>query len=387
MKKVLKICGNDWKNASHDKRELSAVKELGADVEVMAKGEKSGIIDNVDGFCVYRVSTRPLGTHIPNSINRIISLFTWASFARKRHADIITGHDIIGLFVGYLSNVCKKNKALLVYDSHEFEAGQTNLRSPFYTWVICKLEKYLMKKSQFTIMVNESIAEEIRKLYNFSGKIICARNMAEYWNIDHDQILKTRKQILEINNWPQEAFIVMYHGALLRDRGIESIIKLLTINKEVNAIILGDPHEPSYLESLKVMACNCDVADRIYFHNAVPLSDLYKYVGSADVGMIVHENLSQNHYYSLPNKLFENIQSLTPIIGPFFPEIKKIIETYEIGLTMDPSDIESINNSVEKMRCDKDFYKSCKEHLAFAKEELCWEREKEKIKEAYKLIL
>ena len=46
MKKVLKICGNDWKNASHDKRELSAVKELGADVEVMAKGEKSGIIDN-----------------------------------------------------------------------------------------------------------------------------------------------------------------------------------------------------------------------------------------------------------------------------------------------------------------------------------------------------
>lgn len=387
MKKVIKICGNTWANASHDKRELSAVMELGAEVEVIAKGDKTGEVDNVDGFRVYRISTRPLGSKIPNSINRIVALFTWAHFVRKRNADIITGHDIVGLCIGYLSTLCNKNKALLVYDAHEYEAGQTDFRSKFRTWAICKLEKFLMNKSQFTITVNESIAEAIRRDYNFKGKIIYARNMAFYWTINKAEVIKTREQIIAENHWDKNDFIVMYHGGIIGNRGIEKIIKLLSINKSINAVILGYALEEEYLITLKEMAVSEGVRERVYFHDAVPLKDLYKYVGAADVGLIVHENFSLNHYYSLPNKLFENIQSLTPVIGPFFPEIKKIIETYEIGLTMDPSDIESINNSVEKMRCDKDFYKSCKEHLAFAKEELCWEREKEKIKEAYKLIL
>lgn len=387
MKKVLKICGNDWKNASHDKRELSAAMELGASVEVIAKGAKTGVIENIDGFRVYRISTRPLGNKIPNAINRIISLFTWAYFARKRNADIITGHDIIGLFIGYLSNIFKQNKALLVYDSHEFEAGQTNNRSKFNTWAICKLEKFLMKKSRFTITVNETIAEKIREQYKFSGKIIYARNMAQFWNINAEEILKKRKELIGENKWDEDSFIIMYHGALLKNRGIESIIKLLSINKHIKAVILGNAHEASYLEVLKDMAKKTCVDGRIYFHEAVSLTDLYKYVGAADVGMVILENVCLNHYYALPNKLFENIQSLTPVIGSRFPEIEKIINEYSIGLTTDPGDLDEMNACVEKMRCERTFYNECKKNLIRAKEELCWEKEKEKIKEAYREIL
>jgi hypothetical protein len=39
------------------------------------------------------------------------------------------------------------------------------------------------------------------------------------------------------------------------------------------------------------------------------------------------------------------------------------------------------------MRTDKEFYESCKRNLLKAKEELCWEREKEKLVGAYEKLM
>ena len=117
--KVAKLCINTWAYASRDKRELSACRELGAEVEVFAKGEHTGEKDMVDGFEVTRISTRPLGERVPNGINRAISVFTWASFMRRqKDIDVISGYDLIALFIAWLSNIGKRKKATLVYDSH-----------------------------------------------------------------------------------------------------------------------------------------------------------------------------------------------------------------------------------------------------------------------------
>ena len=88
--KVLKICIGTWENASHDKRELSVCRELGADTEVVAKGDESHPEGLVEGFYVNRLSARPL-KHAPVALNRMISIFTWAAYIRKRKdADILS---------------------------------------------------------------------------------------------------------------------------------------------------------------------------------------------------------------------------------------------------------------------------------------------------------
>ena len=48
--KIAKLCINTWAYASRDKRELAACQELGAEVEVFAKGEHTGTEEVVDGF-------------------------------------------------------------------------------------------------------------------------------------------------------------------------------------------------------------------------------------------------------------------------------------------------------------------------------------------------
>lgn len=42
---------------------------------------------------------------------------------------------------------------------------------------------------------------------------------------------------------------------------------------------------------------------------------------------------------------------------------------------------------VERMRTDKAFYAQCKENLKIAKCDLCWEKEKEVLKEAYQKVI
>ena len=89
----------------------------------------------------------------------------------------------------------------------------------------------------------------------------------------------------------------------------------------------------------------------------------------------------------LPNKFFENIQSLTPVIVSNFPEVSKIVDEYNIGIKVDPNSIAEIIEAIEKMRYDKILYATFKSNLKKAKEELCWEKEKKVLEQAYEKLV
>ncbi len=161
----------------------------------------------------------------------------------------------------------------------------------------------------------------------------------------------------------------------MKGRGIELLIQAVEQLNHVGLIILGNGRE-DYLEHLRNLAKEHRVENKVLFHPAVPITELWKFVGAADVSTAPIELVAKNHYYSLPNKFFESIQSLTPIIASAVPEMKRIIDKYEIGLTCEPGNVEEICRCIERLRTDKALYRRCKENLAHAKEDLCWENEK-----------
>ena len=182
-----------------------------------------------------------------------------------------------------------------------------------------------------------------------------------------------------------EDFIVMYHGMVAQERGVESLLRLLEINSNIKGIILGDDScGGKYINELKSLAKKKNISNRLYFHKAVSHSELKKYVGAVDVGLIVAPAICKNHLYSLPNKFFENIQSETPVICPNYPTMKCIVDEYGFGLTCDPEDIDDINKKIELIRTDKELYNRLKENVKRAKAELCWENEKKILRTAYK---
>ena len=390
MKVFLKIVLNKFKDASRDKRELSVVNTFNIDIFIMAKGEYN-YKSNSDGYNVHRRTTRPLGNvNWLVKLNRLISVFTWANYGKKLKPDCISCHDLSALFIGWLSTwfIPKDKKPLLVYDSHEFEIGRNTggKRSKYAKHIISKVEKYLMKKCAFSMMVNDSIADEVQRIHKLKERPVVVRNIPNYWVVDKNICIKRRKEICARLRVSDNSFIVMYHGGIMRNRGIEVLLASIQRNKNLVAMILGDG-EPSYLEQLKQMAEQLQISNRVLFHDAVPIDVLWQYVGAADVGMITIPPASKSYYFMLPNKLFENIQSLTPIIGSNFPEITKIVNKYDIGILVNPENVEEIVDAVEKMRTDKELYYKFKNNLKQAKEDLCWENESKILEEAYAKIL
>lgn len=384
--KVLKICVNEWNNFSRDKRELSLYREHNAEVLVMAKGGQhdKGRVENVESFCVYRFSTRLLKGLVPVPVNRIVALFAWAFYARKFQADIISGHNIAGLFIGWLSSVMqpKTKKPKLIYEAHEFEIGRTAKRSRFQVFLIKHLERFLMKRSDLSIMVNASIANEVQRIHKLKERPIVVRNVPNYWNLDHVKIDEHRKMLRNKLQADSDAFLVSYHGAIVPGRGIEIILEAVSQLKDVYVLVLGNGSQP-YVTGLRDLAEKLDIKARVLFMPAVSIVELPNYIAAVDVSFILISAISMSYYYSLPNKIFESIQAMTPVIASDFPEIGKLTREYGVGIVVNPENIEEIKSAILKLKTDRSFYDKCKQNLAKSKEELCWEIEKNVLSNAF----
>ena len=384
--KVLKICIGTWENASHDKRELSVCRELGAEVEVLAKEDESHKEGFVDGFYVFRLSARPL-KHVPVAVNRIVSLFTWASYVRKREdADILSCHDLPALIIGYLSNFFKKKKAKLVYDSHEYELGTSKHRNAVQKWFIRILEKHLIGKCSLVLMVSNCIADEVQRVHHLKVRPYVVRNIPLKWELNSEESAELRKSFLEKLNMPEDTGIIMYHGAVTRFRGIENLLAAAAKVENLAVVVLGNG-ETSYIEQLKAQCTSLGIADRVLFHEAVSLDELRFYVAATDIGVSLLPPVALSYIWALPNKFFENIQCLNPLIVSDFPEMGRIVDDYKIGLKVNPEKPEEIAEAIKKLQSDQELFSQFKENLVQAKEDLCWEKEKEKLAEAYRMIL
>lgn len=390
MKVFLKIVPNEFKNENRDMRELSVIESFNTDIIVMAKGEQNHTVTS-NGYLIYKRTTRPLGSY--NwlvKINRVLSVFTWACYAKKLRPHYISCHDLIALFIGWLSTwfIPKEKKPLLVYDSHEFEIGRNtnSKRNIFVKLIISKVERFLMKKCVFSIMVNDSIADEVQKIHKLIERPIVVRNISNYWNIDKSVCYQRKVEICEQLGVPVDTFIVMYHGRIMSGRGLEILLTSIQRNNSLVGVILGNG-ETAYMEHLKQMTIDLQITERVLYHKAVPINILWEYVGAADVGMSLTPNTCMNHFYMLPNKLFENIQSLTPIIGSNFPEISKIVSRYNIGLLVNPENVDEIVDAMDQLRTNKEMYRTLKNNLVKAKQELCWENESKILEKGYKKII
>ena len=390
--KLLKIVCAEWNNASRDKRELSVVESLGAQAIVMAKGKSNDNLKKIciDGFDVFCLGTKPLGTNpLLNIPNKIASIFSWAFKAKSFNADVFSCHDLGALLIGWLSTLFtpKARRPLLVYDCHEYTVGLKAYQNKYKKEIVAIVEKFLMKKCVFSIMVNETISERVQTQYNLKEKPLSIKNTPSKWVLDEEKTELIRQEIqakLKIDN---AAFVSMYHGAVLPYRGIETFIKAVSYADDVYGIVLGNFASEGYEKEIKALVEKEQVKDKILFLPAVPHKELKNYIGAVDCGVSLLQNTCENHLYALPNKFFECIQCLTPVVVSDFPAISAVVDEYGIGLKCNPASHIEVANAFNEMKADPGIYRNFKSNMEKAREELCWEKEKEELIKAYKKIL
>lgn len=382
---VLKVCCGVWEKASRDKRELSACRELGYNVCVLSKGDSKdcGKKIQTEGFDNYVYSTQPL-KHIKSSvINRGVALWMWARFVKKLNPAIVSGHDIAGVLVAILARWLGY-RGKIIYDSHEFELGRFQRGIAMPSWMVKFIEQMAIKNSEFVIVVNESIKNELLKIYRLDTPIIVVRSTPENWDINGKICEQKRLELLSL--FPEGndiQYIFMFHGLLGRGNGIEHIIPIVSKIDKVGLVLMGNKPSDEFFEELMDLSNQYGISDRIRQIDAVPYEDIWKYVGAVDFEFMLVDAASKSYYYSLPNKLFESIQSLTPIVSSPLPEMRNIVEKYDIGLVCNSHEIDENVMKIQGVMPGTDGYGRMKSNLIKAKEDLCWENEKDILQTYY----
>jgi glycosyltransferase involved in cell wall biosynthesis len=289
-----------------------------------------------------------------------------------RKSGLLVSNDLDTLFPNYLVHIFKRIP--IVYDSHEyFTETPEVINRKFVKSVWESIEGWIFPKLTDVFTVSDSIAKAFKEKYKVDVKVV--RNIPPKLEIKE---FKTRKML----GLPENKNIVILQGSGINiQRGAEELIEAMEYVDNTLLLIIGGG---DVISILKEMAQKPELKDKIKFLPRLSFTDLHQHTRLADLGLSLDKDTNINYRFSLPNKLFDYIHAGIPVLASPLTEIKRIIEKYQIGDTIENHQPKHIAEKINKMLSDEKQIAVWKENLKFAAEELSWEKEEEKLRETYK---
>ena len=285
----------------------------------------------------------------------------------KCRADIYFAEDLYTL--PFVTIIAKIRRAKVFYNSRELYSCLGGLRNrPQLQALITAIEKVFIKKVDLVLTTGEMDSAFLEKLYGIQNTLLI-RNIPLY----HTPTSKI--DFRQKHNLPSEMKILIYQGVLLEGRGIVPVLNAMTKIPRAVLIILGDGQQKINFQKL---AEELKVADRVYFEGTISQKELINYTAGGDIGLSLIENISVSYYHALPNKMFEYIMAGLPVLASDLPQMKKIIETYQVGecIKIENEDIivTTLNDWIDNPGKLDTYRVNC----AKAAEELNWQKEYER---------
>jgi glycosyltransferase involved in cell wall biosynthesis len=135
-----------------------------------------------------------------------------------------------------------------------------------------------------------------------------------------------------------------------------------------------------YGELVSKVVEHSEVYKNIHYMPSVPHHEVVKVAKSADIGLAMIEAVSLSDYYCLPNKLFEYAFSGLFVITSDFPDMKQIVDEYDLGITcaVEKTALMELIKELSNKECSaskKDLYK------------LSWQYQEELLLKVYEKIV
>ncbi|MFN2640576.1 MAG: glycosyltransferase [Actinomycetota bacterium] len=290
--------------------------------------------------------------------------------------DVYHCHDFNTVWAGY--RAVERWKAPLVYDSHEIYAHQ-NVAHPTRRrrWFVEAVERRVLKRAAAVITVNESIADYLARRYKIARPVVVM-------NVPWKSTPVAPAELPE--PFRDDGLKILYLGGIMRGRGLEGAIRATALIPEAKLIMMGPVMRPMYQESLAKLAAELGIGDRVFFVPPVPPEAVTAVAAHATVGLAMINNICLSYYYSLPNKIFESMHAGLPVVASNFPEIRRVVEAYTVGVTCDPEDPAAIAAAIRAVIEDPQRYEQMRQNAKAAAALFTWDREAEKLRELYRSL-
>lgn len=336
-KKILHISNTDICLDSRIRKELKALSQLN-EVEISAFGVPGadGVtgVGELDGAHYQRLPLKSRALkQLPRAVCYFFELIEFTIRAvlagRDIKPDIVHCHDTFALPSGWILK--KITGCRLVYDAHELESNK-NAQNAVLSFGTLLIEKVCWKQVDLMVSVSDSITRWYMLNLGMKPNVLVLNSPAIA------DLARSADPIDEGNNLrvkfgiPDTHLVFVYLGILGAGRGIEICLDAFASGpEEAHVIFVGSGRLESTIATYAARTPN------IHFHPAVPHDQVVSLVRSADYGLCLIENVSLSDYYCLPNKLFEYGFARLTVLASDFPEIRRMVELYSLGVCCDPS--------------------------------------------------
>jgi glycosyltransferase involved in cell wall biosynthesis len=294
-------------------------------------------------------------------------------------ADVFHAHDLNTLFPAVV--LARKTGASLVYDSHELYVNRRAMRGPWHRLRWLLIEAQMIRHAEEVITVSDSIAQVLVERYKIE-KPTLVRNVQGYVGTTRKGVLRELPALQHIG--PQDS-IAIYAGRITGGRGLGILVEASQYLDGVYIVLLGRENI-RYSRELKAMIRQRGVEHKVILVPPVEPEEVHEYVSSADVGLMLTENVCLSYYYGAGNKLFHYLMAGVPVIVSDQPEKRKIVETYDVGRFCKVEDPRELARVIQELADDTD---ACRRYAANARKAariLNWENEEKKLLDVYERI-
>jgi glycosyltransferase involved in cell wall biosynthesis len=297
-----------------------------------------------------------------------IRLFLFLLFHKT---DLLVSNDLDTLLPNFLIHKIKSKP--IVYDSHEYFTEVPELVSrPGVQKVWKRLESWMFPKLTDVFTVNDSIADLFEQDYGLRPKVV--RNIPIKKEMPK---IATRAQL---GLSEQKNILILQGSGINIHRGSEEMLEAMKYIQGAVLLVVGSG---DVIDKLKEMAKDVELKDKVIFKGRQPYDKLFQYTAVADLGLTLDKNTNLNYRFSLPNKLFDYIHAGVPVVSSDLPEIRNIIDKYDIGDFIPSHQPREIAKKINQVLANQDKIDKWKKNISFAAQDLTWQSEEKVLKEVY----
>lgn len=340
----------------------------------------AAVEDNESEYSKDKVSvfsfTRNYGVERAGLFQKIFGTLRWCIEVylklSPRKYQVINCHSLNLLPLAVLLKF--KSKSKLIYDIHELETETfaMNKIRKFFSKIV---ENVLIGFVDFTIVVSDPIKSWYSENYNLKD-IAVIKNMPSTKPVNITLSISMKEKF----DIPRDNIIFVYHGALLKGRGIEKLTSIFSTledkKKHLVLIGFGDLEEMCRTYAKKNL--------NIHFNDAMEKNELLEFIKQADVGLNFIDNSCLNHEFCLPNKIWDYLSSSIPVMVSNLEGMRSVVDEYKCGWLVN-DDKTSIKSAIESLSFEDVAIK--KKNAKDSIPRWGWNHEKIKLLNIYKQIM
>ncbi|GMQ81667.1 MAG: hypothetical protein BMS9Abin05_1102 [Rhodothermia bacterium] len=239
-----------------------------------------------------------------------------------------------------LARAARRCDAVYTFDSRELYAHVSSTeRRPWVGWFWSLVESQYLPGATAVFTVSKQIAKHLEKEYRIHRPVLVQ-------NVPPKTAVVRSTKLADLAGLDASTPIILHMGSMRKARGCDLLIEAMECVNGAHLVFLGCGPE---LENLQEQSQSLGLETKVTFLDPVEPDSIIEYAAGASVGVSLLQDSCLNHRYALPNKLFDYLAAGVPVLSSDLPEIRSIVEGYNVGKTVDQKNPAKIAESLSQM--------------------------------------